>query len=84
MAETVTFRAALAHVGLLPAVLDTIVEQGITTIGDLLIFQKDQIKHLCKVIQECPVNPWEVSMRHEQLLETRDFGCSPIHEQTYL
>ncbi len=37
------------------------------------MFQKDQIKHLCKVIRERAIDPLEINMRQEQLLETMRF-----------
>jgi hypothetical protein len=40
---------------------------------DLLMFQKDQIKRICKIIREHPQNPIELNIRHEQMLETIRF-----------
>jgi hypothetical protein len=73
MAETLAFRSALARIGFQPPLQDAIVAQGITSLVDLLMFQKDQIKRLCKVIRERAVDPLEINMRQKQLLETMRF-----------
>jgi hypothetical protein len=48
MADLVSFRAALGRVGFIVPMQDAIVMQGLTSIQDLLIFQKEQIKCMCK------------------------------------
>lgn len=42
---------------------DTIVPQGLTSMQDLLMFQKEQIKCMCKVICEWDANPMEITKR---------------------
>ncbi len=73
MAETVFFCAALGRIGFQPPLQDAIIAQEITTLADLLMFQKGQIKRLCKVIRERAVDPLEINMRQEQLLGTMRF-----------
>ena len=70
MAELVTFRAALGRVGFTPPMQDAIIAQGLTSMPDLLLFQKEQIKRICKVIHEREANPIEITIRQEQMLET--------------
>ncbi len=70
MAELVAFRAALLRVGFTPALQDAIVAQGITSITDLVMFQKDHIKRICKLIRERPIDPIDMNIRQEQMLET--------------
>lgn len=52
---------------------DTIVPQGLTSMQDLLMFQKEQIKCMCKVICEWDANPMEITNRQEQMLETMHY-----------
>ncbi len=47
--------------------------QGITSLLDFLMSQKDKIKGLCKVIPEWAVDPLDINMHKEQLLEIMRF-----------
>jgi hypothetical protein len=48
MAELEAFRATLGRVGFTQAAQEAIVNQGVMSFHDLLMFQKDQIKRICK------------------------------------
>jgi hypothetical protein len=45
MADLVAFQAAFSHIGFNLDLQDGIVNQGIASLMDLLMFQKEQIKH---------------------------------------
>ncbi|MGH7974684.1 MAG: hypothetical protein ACREBR_04100 [bacterium] len=52
MAAIQAFRAALGRVGFDDATQVAIVDQGITTMDDLLLVGKDQVKQICKMIRD--------------------------------
>jgi hypothetical protein len=67
-AQLVAFRATLGRIGLSVAVQDALNEHGFTGMYSMMIYSKEQIKHVCTVIRERPVNPLHISIEQEQLL----------------
>jgi hypothetical protein len=49
-------------------VQDALNEHGFTSMYGMMIYSKDQIKRVCTVIRERPVNPLHISIEQEQLL----------------
>lgn len=69
MAELVAFCASLGRIGFTAAGQDALVAQGFTSMPRLLMFQKDQIKRVCKLLREWERDPIDINMVQEQLLE---------------
>jgi hypothetical protein len=62
------FRAALGRIGFPVDVQDALNAHGINGMYNLMIYSKDQIKRVCTVIRERPVNPLHISIEQEQFL----------------
>jgi hypothetical protein len=62
MVEAVAFQAALARVGVPADVQDAIVAQGLTRIQDLIMFQKEQIACMFKMLLEYAVDPVDINI----------------------
>jgi hypothetical protein len=62
------FRAALARIGFSIPAQDALNSNGFNAMFNLMIYSKDQIKHVCIIIREDPVNPIPISLEQEQLL----------------
>jgi hypothetical protein len=69
MAELAAFRVTLGCIGFSIAGQEALVAQGFTGMNRLLMFQKDQIKRVCKLLREREQDPINVNMTQEQLLE---------------
>jgi hypothetical protein len=67
-AQLVAFRAALGRIGFTIPVQDALNEHRFTGMYSMMIYSKDQIKRVCTVIRECPVNPLHISIEQEQFL----------------
>jgi hypothetical protein len=67
-AQLVAFCAALGRIGLSIAVQDAHNEHGFTGMYGMMIYSKEQIKRVCTVIRDRPVNPLHISIEQEQLL----------------
>lgn len=67
-AQLLAFRAALGCISFTPAQQDALNEHGYTNMYNMLIYSKDQIKHVCMVICERTVNPLNITMEQEQFL----------------
>jgi hypothetical protein len=52
MAETIALRSAFGRIGLNAATQNAIVAQGVTSILDLCMFDKDGVTHLCKAVRK--------------------------------
>jgi hypothetical protein len=81
-------RAALGRIGFSTPAQDALNRNGFNAMFNLMIYSKDQIKRVCTVIREDPVNPIPISMEQEQLLaamrhwvKTRVRNCSPVMSQ---
>jgi hypothetical protein len=61
------FRAALGRIGLNEEAQIALSLHGFNSMYNLLIFSKEQIKRVCKVLRDEP-NPLPISVEHEQLL----------------
>jgi hypothetical protein len=64
------FRQALGRIGFSVAAQDALNQNGFNGMYNLMIYSKDQIKSICKVIREDTLNPIPISMEQEQLLTT--------------
>jgi hypothetical protein len=64
----IEFRAALGRIGFVPDVQDALIDHGFNSMYNLMIYSKEQIKRVCNVIREDPLNPLHISMEQEQLL----------------
>jgi hypothetical protein len=64
----VAFRQALGRIGFSVAAQDALNQNGFNGMYNLMIYSKDQIKGVCKVIRENTMNPIPISMEQEQLL----------------
>jgi hypothetical protein len=62
------FREALGRIGLSVAAQDALNQNGFNGMYNLMIYSKEQIKGVCKVIREDTLNPIPISMEQEQLL----------------
>ncbi len=62
------FRQALGRIGFSVAAQDALNQNGFNGMYNLMIYSKDQIKSICKVIREDTLNPIPISMEQEQLL----------------
>jgi hypothetical protein len=62
------FRAALGRIGFSIPAQDALNHNGFNAMFNLMIYSNDQIKRVCTVIREDPVNPIPISMEQEQPL----------------
>jgi hypothetical protein len=67
-AQLVAFRAALGRIGFTVPVQDALNEHGFTGMYGMMIYSKEQIKRVCTVIRDRPINPLHISIEQEQLL----------------
>lgn len=67
-ANLAAFRAALGRIGFTPVAQDALNQNGFNGMYNLMIFSKEQIKGVCKVIRENADNPIPISMEQEQFL----------------
>jgi len=74
------FRAALGRIGFSIPAQDALNRNGFNAMFNLMIYSKDQIKRVCTVIREDPVNPIPMSMEQEQLLTAmRHWAKTRVH-----
>jgi hypothetical protein len=66
--QLAAFREALGRIGFSVPAQDTLNRNGFTGMYNLMIYSKDQIKSVCKVIREDTLNPIPISMEQEQFL----------------
>lgn len=71
--QLVLFREALGHTGCDPDAQDALNRHGFNSMFNLLIYSKEQIKRLCTVLREHPVNPLNISLEQEQFLTAMRF-----------
>jgi hypothetical protein len=64
----VAFHAALGRRGFNPAAQAAVTDQGFINAALLSLFMADQIKQVCKLIREDPVNPIPINMMQQQML----------------
>jgi hypothetical protein len=75
-----SFRAALGRIGFSIPAQDALNRNGFNAMFNLMIYSKDQIKRVCTVIREDPVNPIPMSMEQEQLLTAmRHWAKTRVH-----
>jgi hypothetical protein len=67
-ASLVAFHAALEHIGFNPAAQAAVTDQGFTNVALLGLVTADQIKQVCKLIRESPINPIPINMMQQQML----------------
>lgn len=67
------FREALGRIGFDPDAQDALNQHGFNSMYNLLIYSKDQIKRVCTVLRERPVNPLNISLEQEQFLTAMRF-----------
>jgi hypothetical protein len=65
--QIASFRAALQRIGFNEEAQVALSLHGFNSMYNLLIFSKEQIKRICKVLRDEP-NPLPISVEHEQLL----------------
>jgi hypothetical protein len=67
-AQIAAYREALGRIGFdVPAQL-ALSQNGFNSMYNMLIYSRDQIRHVCKVLRERQTDPIPISMEHEQLL----------------
>ncbi len=66
--QLAAFREALGRIGFSVPAQDALNQHGFNAMYNLMIYSKEQIQGVCKVIQENIVNPIPISMEQEQLM----------------
>jgi hypothetical protein len=66
IAQLASFRAALGRIGFNQVAQDALNQHGFNGMYSLLIYSKEQIKTVCKVLRERTVDPLNVSLEQEQ------------------
>ncbi len=67
-AQIAAYREALGRIGFnIPAQL-ALSQNGFNSMYNMLIYSRDQIRRVCKVLRERQMDPIPISMEHEQLL----------------
>jgi hypothetical protein len=69
-AQLTLFRAALGRIGFDPDGQSALIEHGFTSMYNMMIYSKEQIKRVCTVLRERPLNPLVITIEQEQLLTT--------------
>ncbi len=62
------FHAALARIGFTEEKQDALNAKGFKSMYNLMIYSSEQIKCVCMVLRECPIDPLQISMEQEQFL----------------
>jgi hypothetical protein len=69
MAEAqAALQAALGRIGFSAAAQAAVVSQGFVNVALLGLMTADQVKQVCKLIREDPVNPVPINMLQQQML----------------
>jgi hypothetical protein len=66
--QLVAYRAALARIGFDVNAQNALNHHGFNSMFNMLIYSKEQIKRICTVLRERPVDPLNISLEQEQFL----------------